>query len=210
MMPVCFTDDGWFNINGGITAIEVETELINTVQKLNNSYTPIERRFLRKFEEANYIFDENIIKIKSSSDTLDDAGSPAFVGFNQKEFDIELSVKVKVLDGEAGVVFYMDEEHYYALSIQNNQAKLTLKIGDIKHEKASCPVTGNEAVLKIKADAINYEFFCDNKLLGTARTRYLSSEVAGGFTGVVIGLFSQNGVNGGFNEFSELQLPISR
>jgi len=212
LMPVDFRDDGWFTVGDSITTEEVTTDRIpeSVSQRFKNTLTfkniePCEWRFLRVFEAENYIFGENSLKIKSARDSLDDAGNPAFIGLNQKEFNTELSVNVKVLDGEAGVTLYMDENHHYDLILSNNQVRLILNIGDIKHEKASLPVGCDVlgAPLRIVADALNYEFFCDNVSLGKAQTRYLSSEVAGGFTGVVIGLFSQKGTRGEYNEFSD-------
>jgi xylan 1,4-beta-xylosidase len=45
--------------------------------------------------------------------------------------------------------------------------------------------------------------------LGSVQTKYLSSEVAGGFTGVILGLFSQGGSES-FNEFTcfECKYPL--
>ncbi|NLZ45438.1 MAG: glycoside hydrolase family 43 protein [Clostridiales bacterium] len=63
--------------------------------------------------------------------------------------------------------------------------------------------------LIIRADNYSYNFFaCINGeeiYLGSGQTRYLSSEVAGGFTGVVIGLYAynKNGTNNAeFTNFS--------
>jgi alpha-N-arabinofuranosidase len=223
LMPVGFNSDGWFTIDGGITTAEVTTDKISAVQEFKNEYTfenteAYEWRFLRREAEENFIYDKagerRILKIKSSSDTLDVPGAPAFIGLHQKEFVFELSVHVKVNDGEAGMTAYMDENHHYDVAIVKDgdeyYAKLMLNIGDIKHEKAWVHADSAEAVLEIKADAINYEFFADGKSLGKAQTRYLSSEVAGGFTGVVLGLYAQKGEKNEFNEFRELKLTYKQ
>jgi alpha-N-arabinofuranosidase len=110
----------------------------------------------------------------------------------------------------------MDENHHYDLALVKNgetyRVILKLNIGDIKYEKAAVSVSCNEALLKIVSDAMNYKFFCieDGKetMLGTAQTKYLSSEVAGGFTGVVLGLYSQDGGNN-FNEFTDFRCNYS-
>jgi alpha-N-arabinofuranosidase len=211
LMPVDFHADGWFTVGEGTTREAVVTDRIpeTVTQKFKNTYDtiePLDRRFLRNPAPENFIFSGNSIKIKSSGKTLDDyAASPAFAGLNQKEFNMELSVNVNVIDGEAGVTIYMDENHHYDLISDGSEVKLKLNIGDIKHTAKQIPAAGT-AVLKIIADPINYEFFCNGLSLGKAQTRYLSSEVAGGFTGVVIGLFSQRGARGEFNEFTEFKL----
>jgi len=114
---------------------------------------------------------------------------------------MELSVKVKVLSGETGISVYMDENHHYDLALthkdQTCHITLNLKVGDIKHQQAVIPISHNEAKIKIRSNAINYEFiYYDEEKeiqIGSARTRYLSSEVAGGFTGVIMGLYTQGG-----------------
>ncbi|MCL2697119.1 MAG: glycoside hydrolase family 43 protein [Oscillospiraceae bacterium] len=212
LMPADFDGDGWFTVGNGTTTEEVTTDRIpeTIIQCFKNIYTfenvkPHDWRFLRNPNEENFIAAKDSMKIKSSPDTLDDAGSPAFIGLHQKEFEMELSVKVNTLDGEAGITLYMDENHHYDLAYDGSSVKLKLNIGDIKHIKTQLPGS-SEVTLKIIADAVSYEFFCSEASLGTAQTRYLSSEVAGGFTGVVIGLYSQYGTKGAFNEFREFKL----
>ena len=218
LMPACFDSDGWFTSGDGTASIDVKTDRIpgNVKQNLQRTYTLENAKhwqFLRSCNKENYVFKDNIIKIKSSADTLDTAGNPAFTGLHQKEFNMELSLKVKTVDGEAGISLYMDENHHYDLALLKidnfYKAVLKLNIGDIKHEKASVPVSGDEAFFKIYSDSINYKFILmqDGKetILGAAQTKYLSSEVAGGFTGVLLGLYSQYGKDG-FNEFTELNI----
>jgi xylan 1,4-beta-xylosidase len=61
-------------------------------------------------------------------------------------------------------------------------------------------VDGDKVLLKIEGTANEYAFYFSDtgkeeyRLLGKQDTRYLSTEVAGGFTGVMIGLYaSSNG-----------------
>jgi alpha-N-arabinofuranosidase len=230
LMPVDFGADGWFTAGeNGTTTVEVNTERIpaNVVQEFKNEYTfenteAHEWRFIRKEAVENFIYDtegeRRVLKIRSSPHTLNVAGNPSFVGLHQKEFNMKLSVKAKVLSGEAGVTVYMDENHHYDISVvkyrNNYYAKLKLNIGDIKFEQTSVSLKSEQTTLIIKADAYNYGFFiCEDGEeinLGQAQTRYLSSEVAGGFTGVVLGLYSQNGKGSRFNEFRAFRLTYKQ
>ncbi|MDR2590715.1 MAG: glycoside hydrolase family 43 protein [Oscillospiraceae bacterium] len=218
LMPVTFDDNGWFSVgeNGTTTQI-VETDLISKdiTQNLKKIYSfentdwKKDWQFIREFNDNNYEFGNNSIKIKSNSYTLDDNKTiPSFIGIRQKEFDFDLSVNIKVYNGEAGVTLYMDEDHHYDLIIEklNNSynVALILNIGDIKHTVKQMYVGKSDVILRIKANALNYEFYCDNIFMGKAQTRYLSKEVAGGFTGVLIGLFAQRGEQ--FSEFTDFLL----
>jgi len=229
LIPVTFDKDGWFTAGDGAGStpekfigtakLSFDTDRINSdvEQTMKTSYTfsntdwKKDWQFLRTFKKENYIFGKDFVHIKSSGCTLDTpGGSPAFICLHQNDFDMELSVNVKLLNGEAGVSVYMDENHHYDIALvycaetRVHKVILRLNIGDIKHEKAAAVIAHNETKLLIRSNAINYDFYyIDDQQeikLGSAQTKYLSSEVAGGFTGVVLGLFSQGG--DGFNEFS--------
>ena len=126
--------------------------------------------------------------------TLDEAASPTFIGLRQREFCFELAVNVTVDDGEAGVSVYMNEDEHYDIAVAKTksgfEAVLKLNIGGIKHKQASIPLPSGNTRLRITADNLTYNFYLAETLLGSGRTKYLSSEVSGGFTGVVLGLYS--------------------
>ena len=80
---------------------------------------------------------------------------------------------------------------------------LKLNIGGIKHIQTVVPVTSGNAALRITADNLFYNFYVGDTHLGCGQTKYLSSEVSGGFTGVVIGLYA---VGGNTAEFEDLAI----
>ncbi len=222
VMPVSFDADGWFTVgDNGTTTEYVETDKLNNLvkQEINTCYTfkntEIEKdwQFLRYYEKDNYKLTAEGFSLKSSSARIDAAGIPTFVGLHQKEFNMELGVKVKCTDGEAGVSVYMDERHHYDVFTVKEGNKFTIKlmlcIGSIKHLMSSFETDNDEVMLKIKSNPFNYQFSAvDNNKeidLGGGETRYLSSEVAGGFTGVVLGLFSQSGTGSDYNVFTEFE-----
>ena len=218
MVPISFSKDEWLTVTDGIAPLLVETYRIppDVSQSFQNIFdfkkSGWEKnwQFLRTFKKENYLFEKETLKIKSVNDTLDTpSGSPAFICHFQKEFEMELNVTVTALEGEAGISVYMDENHHYDLALvkdtDNYKVVLKLNIGDIKYEKSAVSVSHNSAKFVIRSDSINYHFYyCKDDAeisLGSAQTRYLSSEVAGGFTGAAIGLYSQ-GSGDVFNEFS--------
>ncbi len=103
--------------------------------------------------------------------------------------------------GEAGLTVYMDENCHYDLSIALDNhgfiALLRINIGEAKYIKRACrlPEQTAGAKLRISSDACTYRFsvlFADGRELplGEAGSKYLSSEVASGFTGVMLGLYA--------------------
>ncbi|MFD1953093.1 hypothetical protein ACFSL6_02585 [Paenibacillus thailandensis] len=155
--------------------------------------------YLRHPVAEHYHLESDKLKLKGTGVSLDVPASPTFIGIRQKDFEAAISCDVSLSNGEAGITLYMDEHHHYDLAIrqEDNGYKVVerLNIGDIKSIENEVDLgSDNHATLVIRASHERYSFFiqADGKdiLLGTAQTKYLSSEVAGGFTGVMIGLYA--------------------
>ena len=82
---------------------------------------------------------------------------------------------------------------------------LKLNIGNVKHIQNSVPLTEGKAKLIIRSDSQVYNFYVSENgkesHLGCGLSKYLSSEVAGGFTGVVLGLYAQGSNKAVFENF---------
>jgi alpha-N-arabinofuranosidase len=81
--------------------------------------------------------------------------------------------------------------------------QLRVSVGSLSYIAAEKTIENNRVKLKIGGSPLQYSFhFSENNSsqyheLGKLDTRYLSTEVAGGFTGVMIGLYvSSNGKPG--------------
>lgn len=208
LTPVNFDKDGWFT--AGEKGTTTSTFQLNNIQ---NNVVQTEKKcdtfentewnkdwvFLRIPEAKNYRFAENKLSIKGTEITLDKADSPTFMGIRQRDFNAVISCDICASEGEAGITIYMDEHHHYDLAIRKCEDRYEaierLNIGDIKSvEKIISLKDEKAATLIIRAENEKYSFNVikdgEEIHLGTAQTRYLSSEVAGGFTGVVIGLYA--------------------
>lgn len=100
-----------------------------------------------------------------------------------------------------GVTAYITENEHYDLAVEQTsagcRAVLILNIGGIKHRQCELPIEGNSAELIVRSDCFCYNFFIvrngQEVPLGSGSTKYLSSEVAEGFTGVITALYAVNG-----------------
>ncbi|MFP4975485.1 glycoside hydrolase family 43 protein [Paenibacillus sp. CN-4] len=223
LTPVTFGEDGWFTAgHRGTTLMSFETgriaeTVIQQEQKLvtfENTNWNLDWCYLRHPDEKNYQFDFESIKLTGTGVTLDDPASPTFIGIRQRDFHAVISCEVSLTGGEAGITLYMDENHHYDLAIRAHgdgyEVIERLNIGDIKSvEKTLGLGSSNHAALVIKSSPTHYHFYVQTEgtetMLGSAQTRYLSSEVAGGFTGVMIGLYATGdglGPNAEFTRFS--------
>lgn len=218
LTPVIFGEDGWFTAGQNGTTIKSfeiagSDNLVQSEKRLEtfeNTKWDLDWIYLRHPHLENYIFEEDDdvkkLKVKGTDVSLDKAASPTFIGIRQKDFNAVISTDISLSDGEAGITFYMDENHHYDLAIRKCDTGYEvierLNIGDIKSvEKTVSLGNVNRTTLVVQAHNEFYSFHVkaeDKEIqLGTAQTRYLSSEVAGGFTGVIIGLYaySENGSN---------------
>ena len=169
--------------------------------------------YLRDYHKENYQFEKGIMKLKGTKVTLEKADSPTFIGIRQSEFHTYLKVTVGGSAEESGITFYMDEDQHYDLAVirKGSRAKAVfrIKVGDAQTivKELELPDEGNEVFLEADSTPSQYDFYIrqDQKrvFLGSARTKYLSSEVAGGFTGVVMGLYAID-ENGNQAEFKDL------
>ncbi len=223
LTPVTFDEKGWFTAgHNGTTLSSFETDRFpeGTVQEDKKSYTfgntdwNLDWCYLRHPATDNYVLEPEKATLTGTGVTLDVPASPTFIGIRQRDFDAVISCKVKLSgSGEAGLTLYMDELHHYDLAVVQDQDGCRvierLNIGDVKSVEHTAKLNDQqEATLIIKSAPERYSFFLQQAdgvelPLGTAHTKYLSSEVAGGFTGVLIGLYAcGEGATAEFTEFA--------
>ena len=126
------------------------------------------------------------------------------------ELKCEVALEEPQSEVEAGVTMYMTEDEHYDIAVRRTkegcEAVLKLNIGGIKHLQNQVALESGRAELIVRADRLQYHFFVKTTQgeveLGSAFTKYLSSEVASGFTGVVMGLYAVGEGTAEFTEFS--------
>lgn len=227
LSPVYFDEDGWFTagVNGQCNEwMEMD---IDTVQKLDGVYdfsfaengNPLKDMhymYLRDYVPSNYEYDEDkdILLLKGTDISLNDMDTPTFICLRQSEFNIDMQVNVTGDAEEAGITAYMDENQHYdvvryidysALPEEQIKIALRVRVGEAEELKDEVFLSKDSKVsLKITSDISKYYFYAvidgEDIKLGEAKSKYLSSEVAGGFTGVVLGMFAVNG-EASFSEF---------
>jgi alpha-N-arabinofuranosidase len=117
---------------------------------------------------------------------------------------------------EAGITIFMCEDEHYDIAIIANDtenaglaysysAVLKLNIGGIKHTANVVPISSPSATLIVRSDSMTYKFYVKDgeteTYLGSGHSKYLTSEVSSGFTGVVMGLYAIGECEGRFEEY---------
>lgn len=223
LAPVEWQENGWFTAgNNGIVTEWMDVRLTAKEQKKgiydvsfqNTDLQDPRWCYLRDHKKENYEFADGVLRLKGTRITLEEADTPTFAGIRQSEFNSRLAVTAGGNAREAGLTFYMDEDQHYDLAVvrEENRVKAVLRIktGDAQMtvKELGFPEGFGEIDLEAESTPSEYRFYVKKEgkriLLGSARTKYLSSEVAGGFTGVVMGLYAID-ENGNFAEFRNLE-----
>jgi xylan 1,4-beta-xylosidase len=132
-----------------------------------------------------------------------DAPEPAFVGRRQQHLQARTRAAVDVSGGRGGLVVRMDEAHFYAIEAGGGEVRAHARVGPFSHATEPRP-SRPSTVLRIDAvpdgtargpDVVRLgiEEDGDFAVLLELDGRYLSTEVAGGFTGRVIGMYAVDG-----------------
>lgn len=209
LLPVHFNNQGW-PICGYDGTLDFDYEIPGDFRQLPLSDLTFENTDfnldwvkLRKPQNERYQYQNGILKLIGSDDDLSSGKSPVFIGLRQKEFKMNTQVEVK---GNGGLSAYMCEDEHFDLFIKDKQVILEYTIAGICHQQTLRRLDNNQATLFIDSDHQYYYFSYQTngkkEELGKIRAKYLSSEVSGGFTGVVIGLFANNNEVAEFTAFN--------
>lgn len=234
LSPVYWREDGWFTAgDNGTVQAEMDMDIDATPQREGIYDVSFEMLgedsprwcHLREYEPENYVFIKNEsgiatgVKLCGNAHTLEETECPTFLGVRQSEFHTMLSVEVLGEADEAGITYYLCEDHHYDLVVRNVQSPLEnnelskavremekevvlrLCCGDVKMDVKAITVPKEQETvsLEIRSTPEEYYFYAmingEKVCMGKARSKYLTSEVAGGFTGVVMGMYAINHEN---------------
>lgn len=151
-------------------------------------------------ERERYDVADGALVLHGSARTLEDR-QPTFVGRRQQHFECLARTRLAFDprgNEEAGLTAIYDEDHHYDLAVARRdgerRAVVRLRVGPATEVVAAAALPAGPVDLAIEADAEAYRFVLDpggdREVLAAAPTRYLATEVAGGFTGVVLGPYA--------------------
>jgi alpha-N-arabinofuranosidase len=167
---------------------------------------------LRHPKRSSYSLDARPgwLTLRGEAPSLGATASPTWVGRRQQHLSCRVATLVDFVparDGEeAGMSLYMNPDHRYEIGVRRadgrRQVFVRQRVGPhLEAITASAPLQGNEpVVLQVEATPEEYAFSFGIAMSGRPQAattplakglvRYLSSEVAGGFTGVYAGLYA--------------------
>jgi alpha-N-arabinofuranosidase len=215
LAPVRWTGEGWPVVNDGNRILtDMETDKLPAphpwpAEPVRDDFDAAKLRlcwvFLRNPNEEDWSITDRPgwLRLRCSPVTIDDVASPAFLGRRQTHFDCHAATLVDFTprgeNEEAGLAALIDNKHHYSIAITVRGGKrvavVRRRIGSLVSETAGAPLPDGPIVLSIRTDRRWYEFGFSvpdgaGTVLARGESRYLSSEVAGGYTGVCLGVYA--------------------
>ena len=111
---------------------------------------------------------------------------------------------------QAGITAYAAPLNHYDVLVEKKEGNLVvrpnIRLGELTHSAKEMKLRGHKAYLRISSDGAYYYMQAsdDGKTFETLAKmdfRYLSTEVIGGFTGVMLGVFAQGKTTNGVADF---------
>ncbi|MEU4249975.1 glycoside hydrolase family 43 protein [Amycolatopsis sp. NPDC026612] len=147
------------------------------------------------------------LTLRARGGGMDDPGV-VFAGRRQQHFSCRVRTLIDPADGRGGLAVRLDEEHHYEIEAGSGAVTVLARIGPLRTVVATLPVPAGPVVLGVdvtpqvpgepRSGPDSVAFGVEEPdgaftVLGTLDGRYLSTEVAGGFTGRVIGVYAAAG-----------------
>lgn len=217
LSPMRWLDDGFPAVgNDGRVALKMESSLLGPAPEplpvrddFEGQALALSWNFLRGEDRSTWSLTERPgwLRLHGNAKTLDDVATPAWLGRRQQHFAVAMRARLQFAAStegeEAGLVVRMNETHHYEVFVTRRAGEacvvLRRRIGSLVAETARHPLGSGaqsaDVVLAITADRDTYTFAFGPDVehlqrLGTGETRYLSTEVASGFTGVYVALYA--------------------
>ncbi len=161
---------------------------------------------LRQSSEEFVAMKKGKLQMNARNVRMDSMDQPAFLGRRQQhtQFDASTEISFPANKTSAGLVAFQNEQHHYYFGVKsiNNQHTIFIEQANgnppkIIHEetlKKNSTVDSIKLEVKVNAGKINFSYQQGNtrkNLLQNADAKILSTEVAGGFVGTMIGLHAR-------------------
>jgi beta-xylosidase len=151
------------------------------------------------------------LTLRADGASMDDP-EVTFLGRRQQHLSCRARALVDAAEGRGGLAVRLDERHHYEIEVSDGEVRVSARIGPLRQTVGAAPAPCGPVALRIEAVAAPLGLALDHPLqepdlvsLGTEGPngaftvlasldgRYLSTEVAGGFTGRVIGMYAAAG-----------------
>ena len=197
LAPVTWAN-GWPVINDGKPLVE---EINPNPQKIHYSFETQpgpEWMHIQQPIAENYIYGKVLTLKGTGSGFLWGSNSPTALLRRQQSANASFGSTVTLKGkAEAGIAVYQTHVGFAQLFLRSRnggtEAVVRYQVRSIGHEDAVIKLSKPSARLEIKGVGDHYEFYVNGSQVARLDSSLLSSEVAGGFTGVTVGPYCEKG-----------------
>ncbi|MFD1178602.1 glycoside hydrolase family 43 protein [Paenibacillus puldeungensis] len=213
LAPVTWTADGWPIIgNGGRIDPIIESPKLPEArwpqqpvrEDFNSSQLGLEWTFLRNPAPNSWSLLERpgYLVLRGNKTSLNKTGSPAFAGHRLRHLACHVATAMEFepvnAGEEAGLTAYMNERYHYDLAVRFMDGRKVIifrkTVGSLRVEETrDCPPGPVELMIEALPEQLKFSFKQRPSTvveMGWGETHLLSTEVAGGFTGVMIAMYA--------------------
>lgn len=220
LAPVRWDADGWLTIGDGRVLPEMDAPALEPAlwpelpvrESFESGELSPEWIFLRNPAPGSWSLRERAdsLTLRGSEVTLDDTGAPAFVGRRLAHLDCRISAALDFEPGseadETGLTLFMNGRYHYDLAVTLREGRkvvlLRRTVGSLRTESVSeCGSGPIELQVRAEPHRFGFAVRCSGEdspfvEVGWGETHLLSTEIAGGFTGVIAAMYAVSGGTG--------------
>ncbi|CAM5245093.1 hypothetical protein SALBM311S_10142 [Streptomyces alboniger] len=204
LAPVTWTDDGWPVIGDIVSPTATDAPFRDDFDQPEFHPSWISVRD-RSPEHCTTKERPGSLTLRARGSSLDDP-DVVFIGCRQQQPVCRASALVDATQGVGGLAVRLDERHHYSIETDGTQVLVISRVGSVRAIVTTRPVPEGPTILGVRItpppephgpltgpDVVSLGVEQPDgtfTALATLDGRYLSTEVAGGFTGRVIGLYA--------------------
>lgn len=214
MMPVRWSEDGFPYITAGEEPVPMIVRHDGAVRGTNVTFgnftvsdefdgesLPLHWMTLRGPAEELYSLSGGRLQLMASTASVNRFETPAAVlrriQHHKFKVDTRITFNPGAPDEKAGMLLFKDEKHHYFFSLSRDGGKWTVSLSTPDKTLASAGASGDFFDMKVVSYGTSFAFWYapDGKewtlLIDNVPADYLSTAVAGGFTGTTIGFYAE-------------------
>lgn len=223
--PVEWSADGWPIVNGGEPLKDAKVgecdfsqlpsvEILNSAVKGFKDMGP-EWLYIQNPDSTKYEHRGKVLRLHGTKSTLTANERPTFIGRRQQHADMTTTVSIDASQlkpgDEAGLTVYQIHDGHSEIFIGRAAdgryyTSVRYRLKNLEKEEERIWLDSPKQLLVLRATPDTYEFLCGKdakslKPIGNIAPQLMSTEVVGGFTGVVLGIYATGDGYADFNYF---------
>jgi alpha-N-arabinofuranosidase len=213
LAPVSWPKNGWPVVNGNGTATPIMTcptlPLKPFAEKsgmtdFNSEKLPLEWNYLRYANSSNYSLTarKGYLRLTGSDQTIENWKSPTFLGRRVQDMNFTATTLMEFdpqKDNEVAGITLLNNGAHFDLLVKQSKGKRVLvcrlHFGNVVHDSEEFILKPGPVKLIVKGERTTFSFGYAQgndsfKEVQKVPSKFLSSETAGGFTGLYVGLYA--------------------